>query len=152
MYCALLWASLHDFISLTESILPSTWVTHSILIDDSFKPEPPHFTWHYCFHLEWPVPLLHVSPTWGLVITQSCSISKTLNSNISFFLLNPWPLCYLSDHQYFLCYLLCQISLVSMVQRLNLSCVIFWMSLSLLLLLLLLLLSRFSRVRLCATP
>ena len=119
----------------TQSISPSTWVTHSTLIDDSFKPEPPHFTWHYFFQLAWPLPLLHVSLTWWLVITQSCSISKTLNSNISFFLLNPWPLCYLSDHQSLLCCLLCQIRLVSMVLRLNPSCVIFWMRLSLLLLL-----------------
>lgn len=119
----------------TKSISPSTWVTHSIPIDDSFKPEPPHFTRHYFFQLEWPLPLLHASLTWGLVTTQGCSICKTLNSNIPCFLLDPWPLGYLSYHRPLLCHLLCQIGLVSMAQRLNPSCAIFWMRLSLLLLL-----------------
>ena len=51
-------------------------------------------TWASSLHLtllfsSWgPLSLLHVSPTWGLVITLSCSISKTLNSNI----LSPQPL------------------------------------------------------------
>lgn len=115
-YCPLLWDPLRDFNSHKKSILPSTCMTsHCRWLLKTWASF--HLTLTFsCWVTSAP---LHVSLTWGLVITQSCSIPKTLNSNISFSHLNPWPLCCLSVHQPLLCLLPYLISLVSVVQRLN---------------------------------